>query len=226
MDIVKLMSLFSVLDKLSWQYSAIVCLLPALPQHDPKIEGIEKNYYEGDFLFGNCTSDYSFPPPILAWYINGQEADSHLLQPYQESAIEGFGFKLLQRSLEIRFRIDKMINPFAIDGLADGKVHMKCVTQIWKIPSHNRESSHIFYVSSLNELKNQKLINWKNSGLFQGLKLKRFRVLYFWVIKWFSLSLSLNAAPLTSSESSTFLVAFALISQAIFIVRSAKTYQY
>lgn len=132
----------------------------ALPQHDPKIEGIEKNYYEDDFLFGNCTSDFSFPPPTLAWYINDQLADSNLLQPFQETTVEAYGFKLHQRSLEIRFRIDKKMNPF----ITDGKVHMKCVSQIRHMASQTRESNHIFYVSSWDELRNQKLINWRNSG--------------------------------------------------------------
>jgi hypothetical protein len=133
----------------------------ALPQQDPKIEGIEKNYYEGDFLFGNCTSDFSSPPPMLAWYINDQKADISLLQPFMESTLDGFGFKLYQRSLEIRFRIDKRINPF----ITDGKVHMKCVAQIRKLPSQIREANHIFYVATQDSLKNSMLMtHWKNSG--------------------------------------------------------------
>jgi hypothetical protein len=131
-----------------------------MPQHDPKIEGVEKNYYEGDFLFGNCTSDFSSPPPNLAWYINDNKAAQELLQPFQESTIDAYGFKLHQRSLEIRFRIDKQINPF----ITDGKVHMRCVAQIRNLPLQIRESNHIFYVSSWDVSNNQKLINWKNSG--------------------------------------------------------------
>jgi hypothetical protein len=130
-----------------------------MPQHDPKIEGVEKNYYEGDFLFGNCTSDYSYPPPMLAWYINDNKASPESLQPFQESTIDAYGFKMHQRSLEIRFRIDKQMNPF----ITDGKVYMRCVAQIKNMPAQMRESNHIFYVSSW-ELRNQKLINWKNSG--------------------------------------------------------------
>jgi hypothetical protein len=130
-----------------------------MPQHDPKIEGVEKNYYEGDFLFGNCTSDYSYPPPMLAWYINDNKASPESLQPFQESTIDAYGFKMHQRSLEIRFRIDKQMNPF----ITDGKVYMRCVAQIKNMPTQMRESNHIFYVSSW-ELRNQKLINWKNSG--------------------------------------------------------------
>jgi hypothetical protein len=124
---------------------------------------VEQNYYEGDFLFGNCTSDFSFPPPIMSWYINDQKADANLLQPFQETTFDAYGFKLYQRSLEIRFRIDRRgsSSPF----IGDGKVHMKCVSQIRQLPTQIRESNHIFFVSSLDDLRNQKLINWKsNSG--------------------------------------------------------------
>lgn len=133
---------------------------PALPQHDPKIVGIERNYYEGDFLFGNCTSDYSSPPPNLAWYINGMKAEAHLLQPFQESTIEAYGFKLLQRSLEIRFRVDKNINPF----ITDSRVHMKCVAQLRHMAAHMRESHQMFFISSLEDQRNQKYYQYKNSG--------------------------------------------------------------
>lgn len=142
-------------------YFFLSLLSIALPQSDPKIEGIERNYYEGDFLFGNCTSDFSYPPPIMSWYINEQKADPSLLQPSQEMTHDAFGFKLYQRSLEIRFRIDKRINPF----ITDGKIHMKCVAQMRQMASQLRESNHILYVSSIDDLRNQKLINWKgNSG--------------------------------------------------------------
>jgi hypothetical protein len=111
-------------------------------------------------LFGNCTSDFSFPPPILSWYINSQKADASLLQPSQETTFDAYGFKLYQRSLEIRFRIDNKINPFIIDN----KIHMKCVAQLPKMPSQIREKNHILFVSSWDDLRNQKLINWRNSG--------------------------------------------------------------
>jgi hypothetical protein len=97
----------------------------------------------------------------MSWYINDQKADSNLLQPFQESTLDAYGFKLYQRSLEIRFRIDKRGSPF----ITDGKVHMRCVAQIRQLPSQIRESNHNFFVSSWDDLRNQKLINWKgNSG--------------------------------------------------------------
>lgn len=42
----------------------------ALPRHDPIISGLGYRYEIGDFVVANCTSDISYPPPILAWYIN------------------------------------------------------------------------------------------------------------------------------------------------------------
>ncbi|KAG5671332.1 hypothetical protein PVAND_001535 [Polypedilum vanderplanki] len=135
----------------------------ALPQSDPRIEGIEKNYYEGDFLFGNCTSDFSYPPPIMSWYINDQKADPSLLQPNQETTHDAYGFKLYQRSLEIRFRIDRRNHPF----ITDSKIHMKCVSQLRQMASQLRESNHILYVSSWDDLRNQKLINWRGNSASQ-----------------------------------------------------------
>lgn len=128
----------------------------ALPQHDPRIEGIEKNYYEGEFVFGNCTSDFSFPPPYLAWYINDRLAGPKLLQPYHESSIDAYGFKLLQRSLELRFRIDKKNNSF-ISNL----YLVKCVAQIGHLAMQMRETKHQFYVSSSDDLR---VMNMKSSG--------------------------------------------------------------
>ncbi|CAO1440882.1 unnamed protein product [Diamesa hyperborea] len=131
-----------------------------LPRHDPIIVGIERNYYEGDFLFGNCTSDLSSPKPNLAWYINNEKAPTDLLQPVHENKIEAYGFDLSYRSLEIRFRIDKTRFEF----INTGKIHMKCVSQIMELPSQIRVSNYDFFVSSLDELRNQKLTNRQNSG--------------------------------------------------------------
>lgn len=132
----------------------------AIPQHVPKIEGIEENYYEGDFLFGNCTSDFSYPPSIMSWYINDQKADSHLLQPYHEQVIAAYGLNLTQRSLEIRLRVDKRIDSLVSNS---GRVKMQCLSQIRQMPTLIREAEHTFAVQPLYET-HLKLINWKNSG--------------------------------------------------------------
>lgn len=88
------------------------------------------------------------------------QAPTDLLQPVHENTIEAYGFDLSYRSLEIRFRIDKTRFEF----INTGKIHMKCVSQIMELPSQIRVSNHDFFVSSLDDLRNQKLINWKNSG--------------------------------------------------------------
>lgn len=44
--------------------------ISVLPRHDPAISGIEKGYYDGDYLQGNCTTDMSNPAPSVMWYIN------------------------------------------------------------------------------------------------------------------------------------------------------------
>ena len=89
-----------------------------------------------------------------------KQAPTDLLQPVHENTIEAYGFDLSYRSLEIRFRIDKTRFEF----INTGKIHMKCVSQIMELPSQIRVSNHDFFVSSLDDLRNQKLINWKNSG--------------------------------------------------------------
>lgn len=135
-------------------------------------------------MFGNCTSDMSSPKPSLAWYINNEkviewkmlylilcvlnlkflfelsQAPTDLLQPVHENIIDAYGFELSYRSLEIRFRIDKTRFEF----MNTGKIHMKCVSQIMELPSQIRVSNHDFLVSLMDNSRNQKLTNWKNSG--------------------------------------------------------------
>lgn len=119
-------------------------------------------YYDHDFVFGNCTSDFSFPPPTMSWYLNDQKADPSFVESTSEASLDAFGFKLYQRSLEIRFRIDKKIYPL-LNGEHKDKLTMKCVAQIRQAPTKLMESIHTLQVSSA-DIRNQMLINWKNSG--------------------------------------------------------------
>lgn len=75
--------------------------------------------------------------------------------------MDGFGMKMYRRSLEIRFRIDKKIYPLLN---TDGKILMKCVAHIRQLPTRMMESKHILQVLTAKDIKNQMLINWKNSG--------------------------------------------------------------
>lgn len=42
----------------------------ALPRLDPIVTGLGQRYEIGDYVFGNCTSDISYPKAQLFWYIN------------------------------------------------------------------------------------------------------------------------------------------------------------
>lgn len=42
----------------------------ALPRSDPIISGLGYRYEIGDYVEANCTSDASYPPAVLAWFIN------------------------------------------------------------------------------------------------------------------------------------------------------------
>lgn len=140
-----------------------------MPQHNPRIEGIERHYHEDEFIFGNCTSDFSFPPPVLTWYINDKKADNSFLQPFQELTVDAYGFRMYQRSLEIRFRID---NQFYASSNQDRQVEvsMRCVAQLQKLPSIARDSKIIFTVYS-NDV-DPRIQRWGSSG-----KLYRYNIL-------------------------------------------------
>lgn len=98
----------------------------------------------------------------MSWYLNEQKADPSFVESTSEASLDAFGFKLYQRSLEIRFRIDKKIYPLLN---AENKLQMKCVAQMRLAPTRLMESIHILHVSSA-DIRNQMLINWKNSGEF------------------------------------------------------------
>lgn len=49
------------------------CLSVAgLPQSKPAITGVEKAYNLGDKIEANCTTDKSWPPATVQWFINNQ----------------------------------------------------------------------------------------------------------------------------------------------------------
>jgi hypothetical protein len=92
------------------------------------------------------------------------QAPSHFLQPLEETSVEAGGFNLRYRIVEIRFHIDEMIL-----GDEHGKVKLKCVAVVENFPRLVREDVEYIYVPSMEELRNQKLINWRNSaGKFEN----------------------------------------------------------
>ncbi|XP_058822260.1 uncharacterized protein LOC131683892 [Topomyia yanbarensis] len=130
-----------------------------LPQYDPIINGLQHNYALGDFVVANCSSDMSSPPARLYWFINDRIVPSDYLQPQQETTIENDGFILRYRTLEIRFHIDEDRL-----GKIKGKLALKCLARIDSIPQGTREATQIIYIPMTDELRNQKLINWRSSA--------------------------------------------------------------
>ncbi|KAL9695266.1 hypothetical protein quinque_014551 [Culex quinquefasciatus] len=130
-----------------------------LPQYDPIINGLQHAYSLGDFVVANCSSDMSSPPAKLYWFINDRIVPSDFLQPQQETTIDNDGFTLRYRTLEIRFHIDEVRL-----GKIKGKLALKCLARIDAIPQGTRESTQIIYIPMTDELRNQKLINWRSGG--------------------------------------------------------------
>ncbi|XP_055617305.1 uncharacterized protein LOC129762789 [Toxorhynchites rutilus septentrionalis] len=130
-----------------------------LPQYDPIINGLHHNYALGDFVVANCSSDMSSPPARLYWFINDRIVPSDYLQPQLETTVENDGFILRYRTLEIRFHIDETRL-----GKIKGKLMLKCLARIDAIPQGTRESTQVIYIPMTDELRNQKLINWRSAA--------------------------------------------------------------
>ncbi|ETN64714.1 hypothetical protein AND_003534 [Anopheles darlingi] len=101
----------------------------------------------------------SSPPARLYWFINDRNVPSEYLQPQHETTVENDGFLLRSRTLEIRFYIDEKRL-----GRLKGKLVLKCLARIDAIPQATRESTQIIYIPTTDELRNQKLINWRSAG--------------------------------------------------------------
>ena len=81
------------------------------------------------------------------------------MQQQQETTIDADGFKMRYRSLEIRFVVDK-----SLFANAKGIIKLKCLAKIDAIPSATRESTALAYITTMDDLTKEKLINWLNSG--------------------------------------------------------------
>ncbi|XP_065082408.1 uncharacterized protein LOC135704818 [Ochlerotatus camptorhynchus] len=130
-----------------------------LPQYDPIINGLQHNYALEDFVVANCSSDMSSPPARLYWFIDERIVPSDYLQPQQETTIENDGFILRYRTLEIRFHIDETRL-----GKIKGKLTLRCLARIDAFPSWSRETTQVVYIPMTDELRNQKLINWRSAA--------------------------------------------------------------
>lgn len=83
------------------------------------------------------------------------------LQPLQETTFYSEdGFVLRYRSREIRFHIDKA----RFGGNSRNSMKLTCYSKLEGLPHYVRETSIVVAIRSTDSLRNQKLINWRNSG--------------------------------------------------------------
>lgn len=81
----------------------------------------------------------------------------YLQSPY-ETTIQSGEFQLRYQSLVLQFTIVKHM-------LIHGKrLSIKCVAIFERFPSLNRQTFHDIHILSTDDVANQKLVNWKNSG--------------------------------------------------------------
>lgn len=77
----------------------------------------------------------------------------------QEQIIDEDGFRLYARSLEVQFPLERVY--FAENS---ARVKLKCVALVREMPTAIKESVVTIYVPSMDQLSNQKLINWRSEG--------------------------------------------------------------
>lgn len=69
------------------------------------------------------------------------------------------GLRLYSRSLVLQFRLD-----FTLLFHGDARIKLKCVAKVNGVPLADKESIVSIYIPSIDQLNNEKLTNWKNSG--------------------------------------------------------------
>lgn len=87
------------------------------------------------------------------------QAPYEYLVPQTEQVVQVDGLRLHSKSLVLRFHLDFS---FFING--DSRVKLKCVAKVNEVSNEIKESLVTIYIPAMDELNNQKLINWKNSG--------------------------------------------------------------
>ncbi|XP_034250879.1 uncharacterized protein LOC117651180 [Thrips palmi] len=89
----------------------------ALPQRGPEISRLDRAEYQmGDTLSVNCTSDRSFPPAKLRWYINDRQVD-----PTLEAQMSAHGL------VRTHARLVVQVGP---QHFQDGNMALRCVATI------------------------------------------------------------------------------------------------
>lgn len=112
-----------------------------IPKRDPIIEGIKGVYSVGEYVVGNCTSDKSYPPAYLEWYINGNKVENWQLLEYQDTA-DNSSETLRPSTLGVSFQAD--YNHFSGKG---NTMHLKCVAKVKDIVRQ------AYFISNLADLE-------------------------------------------------------------------------
>ncbi|XP_055850741.1 uncharacterized protein LOC129915280 [Episyrphus balteatus] len=126
----------------------------ALPQNNPLISGFHPMYHFDEFVTANCSSDYSSPPAILSWYINGELALPAELQPRQENTFAAHDYLLKRQILQIHFYVN---GPRFIHFRK--MLELKCVADIIGFPHLRRESKSSAVLTHDQNLNNQMLLS-------------------------------------------------------------------
>jgi len=88
-----------------------------LPEEGPEIKGGLPNYQLNDRLELNCTSQRTFPPTLLKWYINNEPAEQYTKRyPHKRGSKNG----LFQTKIGLNITVSKALYIY-------GKIHIKCV---------------------------------------------------------------------------------------------------
>uniref|UniRef100_A0A6P7FLY3 Uncharacterized protein LOC114330715 n=1 Tax=Diabrotica virgifera virgifera TaxID=50390 RepID=A0A6P7FLY3_DIAVI len=151
----------------------------AIPQANPKIDGLVKSYVEGDNFSVKCTSDYADPEPILTWKINGNDPPSNAISHTSSSEPDHNG--LVSRTISLRLTVDKRM-PHGND------VEVTCESAQPGIPEAKKITSYKVSIRREGEpqvLKNQK---WYSTGTASFKSGPRFHiawlVIWVFVVKW------------------------------------------
>ncbi|XP_068086942.1 cell adhesion molecule 2 [Anabrus simplex] len=88
----------------------------SLPKENPEITGEERLYQVGDVISLNCTSDSSFPPAVIRWYINDEP-----VSPDFETEVDSQG--LYSSISTLQFKVEPK-------HFVDGRMKVRCVSTV------------------------------------------------------------------------------------------------
>ncbi|KAF5304562.1 hypothetical protein FQA39_LY09613 [Lamprigera yunnana] len=108
-----------------------------LPLERPKLEGLSEFYNEGDKLEANCSSSPSDPAPILTWYINDHQAQTHLLGEMMIWDVDG----LVSRLISIHFTVARKFSREETDT-----VQLHCVSALPGVPVAPQTTTRTFII--------------------------------------------------------------------------------